>query len=106
MTDSKIENIWFIAAGLIILWLFIANKKKNKEISELKNEIDKNQNLTEEIKHQLKELIQNNEEIDPKIANELSQIVSLLEIKQDTTAILKLAKIIENLLKELYNDDT
>jgi flagellar biosynthesis chaperone FliJ len=106
MTDSKIENIWFIAAGLIIFWLFIANKKKNKEISELKNEIDKNQNLTEEIKHQLKALIQNNEEIDPKIANELSQIVSLLEIKQDTTAILKLAKIIENLLKELYNDDT
>ena len=105
MKDSKIGNIFAIVAGLIILWLLIDKEKKNKEISELKNEIDKNQNLTEDIKLKLKELIQNNEEIDPVITKELSQIVSLLEIKQDTTAVFKLAKIIENLLKKLYKGE-
>lgn len=106
MTNSKIGNILAIAAGFIIIWLLIDNDKKKKKIIELKNEIDENENLTEEIKRQLTELIQNNNEIDPKLANELGQIVGLLEIKQDATAVLKLAKIIENLLKELYKDDT
>lgn len=44
-------------------------------------------------------------EVDPKIANEVSQIIALLEIKQDTTAVFKLAKVIENLLVELYEKD-
>lgn len=105
MTSSKIGNILAIAAGFLIIWLLIDNDKKKKKITQLKNEIDENKNLTEEIKRQLTELIQNNNEIDPKLANELRQIVGLLEIKQDATAVLKLAKIIENLLKELYKDD-
>jgi hypothetical protein len=50
-------------------------------------------------------LIQNNLEIDQKVAIELGQVVALLEIKQDTTAVLNLAKIIENLLKELFNNE-
>lgn len=54
---------------------------------------------------QLIELIQNHKEVDPQIAGELGQIIGLLEIKQDTTAVLKLAKIIENLLKELFQAD-
>ncbi len=37
------------------------------------------------------------------MANELAQILSLLNINQDTTALMKLAKVIENLLKELYS---
>lgn len=105
MSDSKIGNILAIAAGFIIIWLLIDNDKKKKKIIELKSEIDENENLTVEIKRQLTDLIQNNKEVDPKLSSELGQIVGLLEIKQDATAVLKLAKIIENLLKELYKDD-
>lgn len=71
----------------------------------MKKEIEENENLTAEIKKQLRELIQNNSEIDPKIANELGHISALLEIKQDTSAVFKLTKIIENLLKELYKGE-
>jgi hypothetical protein len=71
----------------------------------LQKQIDENEDLNKEIKAKLTELIQNNKEVDPKIASELAQIVGLLEIKQDTTAVLKLTKIIENLLKELYQGE-
>jgi hypothetical protein len=105
MKNTKLETILAIAAGFLIIWLLIDNNKKKNKIKELHAEIDDNQNLTIEIKKKLKELIENNTEIDPKIAKELGQIVGLLEIKQDTTAIFKLAKIIENLLQELYEKD-
>jgi hypothetical protein len=62
--------------------------------------------LTKEIKGKLTELIRNNAEVEPQIASELGQIAALIEIKQDTSAVLKLAKIIENLLKELYKNDS
>jgi hypothetical protein len=105
MKNTKIETFLAIAAGFLIIWLLIDNNNKKKKIKELHDEIDENQNLTIEIKKKLKELIENNTEIDPKIANELGQIVGLLEIKQDSTAIFKLAKIIENLLQELFEND-
>jgi len=105
MKNTKIETFLAIAAGFLIIWLLIDNNNKKKKIKELHDEIDENQNLTIEIKKKLKELIENNTEIDPKIANELGQIVGLLEIKQDSTAIFKLAKIIENLLHELFEND-
>jgi len=105
MKNTKLETILAIAAGFLIIWLLIDNNKKKKKIQELHNEIDENQSLTIEIKKKLKELIENNTEIDPDIAKELGQIVGLLEIKQDTTAVFKLAKIIENLLEELFAKD-
>ncbi len=106
MSKSKFGITIAVAACILILWLFYENDKKKKKIKELQNEIDENQNLTKEIRERLTGLIQNNKEVDPDIANELGHIVALLEIKQDTTAVLKLAKIIEKLLKELYSKDT
>jgi len=94
-----------IIAGVVILWLLSENEKKNKLISNLRKTIDENESLTNEIKRKLNELIANNKDIEPRIANELSQIASLVAIKQDATAVLKLAKIIENLLIELYKKD-
>ena len=105
MNNSKFAQVIGIAAAIIIIFLLIDNDKKSKKIKELKKEIEENENLTAEIKKQLRELIQNNTEIDPKIANELGHIAALLEIKQDTSAVLKLTKIIETLLKELYKGD-
>ena len=86
------------AAGILIIWLLYENDKKRQKIRDLQNEINENQNLTTEIRKRLTDLIQNNKDVDPEVANELGHIVALLEIKQDTSAVLKLAKIIENLL--------
>ncbi len=102
MKNNKLVIALGVVAGFIILWLLIENSKKDEKIAELQKEIDENENINEEIKKRLTELIQNNHEIAPQIANELGQIAALLEIKQDTTAVFKLAKIIENLLKQLY----
>ena len=106
MSKPKFGTAIAVAAGILILWLFYENDKKKKKIKELQDEIDENQNLTKEIRERLTGLIQDNKDVDPKVANELGHIVALLEIKQDSTAVLKLAKVIENLLKELYSTDS
>jgi len=106
MSNNKVLAIvGFMAATILITWLILDNINKAQMITNLKKEIDSNENLTNEIKKQLKLLLQNNKDIDPKVANELAQIVALLEIKQELTAIVKLSKIIENLLKEMFKDD-
>lgn len=102
MKNNKLIVALGVVAGIIILWLLIENSNKDEKIAELQKEIDENENINEEIKKRLTELIQNNHEIAPQIANELGQIAALLGIKQDTTAVFKLAKIIESLLKQLY----
>jgi hypothetical protein len=105
MKKPDFGTIIAIVAGIVIAFLLVDNVLKKIKIEELQKEIDGNENLTKELRNRLKELMQNNKEVDPKIANELGQIIALLEIKQDTTAVSKLAKIIENLLKELYKED-
>ena len=94
-----------VVAGLLTIWFLVEDNKKKRKIAELQKEIAENENLNNEIKRMLKNLINNNKDIDPKIANELGHIASLIEIKQETKAIATLAKIIENLLKELYKGD-
>ena len=94
-----------VTAGFLILWLFIDRENKMGKIKALEKEIDDNKNLNKEIKQKLRELIENNKEIDSEIANELGQIAALIEIKQDTKAILSLVKIIENLLHKIYEID-
>lgn len=92
--------------AVLIAFLLIDNDNKSKKIKDLKKDIDDNEDLSKEIKQKLTELIENNLEVEPKIANELTQISALIEIKQDNSAVLKLAKIIENLLIKLYKGDT
>jgi hypothetical protein len=94
-----------VAVTALIAFLLIDNNNKSNKIEELKRTIEENEDLTLELKQKLNELIEKNKSIDPSVASELSQILALLEIKQDTTAVLKLAKIIETLLKKLYNKD-
>jgi hypothetical protein len=105
MANSQFKEILLFVGGIIILLLMIDKNKQSKEIQSLKKEINDNADLTNEIKKQLNILVQSSKDIDPKISNEIAQIVGLLEIKQSTTAVLKLAKIIENLLIELYAGD-
>ena len=86
-------------AALVIVVLFFINQKKNKEIKQLKSKIDKDLQLTRDIRRRLLELVENNKEIDSEVASELTNISALLEIKQDTKALSSLSKIIEKLLK-------
>lgn len=95
-----------IVVGIIIIYLLVDNLKLEEKVEELQKEIDENEDMNKEIRLRLSELIHNNKDIDQKISAELGQIVALLEIKQDTTAVMKLAKVIENLLKELYKNDS
>lgn len=103
--STKLRTVIGFVVAIVIIYLLADNAKMKKKVNELQKEIDENEDMNKEIKKRLSELIHNNKEIDPKISAELGQIVALLEIKQDTSAVLKLAKIIENLLKELYSGD-
>jgi hypothetical protein len=69
----------------------------------LLNDYTKHQsNFTEEIKRQLVELRKNYEGINDSVAIELKSITELIEGGQEETAIAKLTKVIENLLKDKY----
>ena len=105
MTKSNITSVLGIVAGVIILWLFIDRENKKSKIIALEKEIDENENFNEKVKTQLRDLIENNPEIETNISNELGQIAALIEIKQETKALMSLSKIIENLLKQLYKGD-
>lgn len=74
----------------------------NHEIKEL---IDTKEELPKEVKSKLKALVDEYKGIDEKMANELLSVNALLDMKEETTAVMKLAKIIENLLKKIYKDD-
>lgn len=106
MSNTKFNEILFIIGGFLLALLIIDNANKSRENQALRKRIKESENLSGEIKRQLEELINSNKDVSPEILQELAQIVKLLEINQDTTAILKLAKIIENLLERLYSKTT
>lgn len=103
--SGKDSSLLLLVAFLVIAALLLMNQKKGKEIKELKERIDQDQKLTQDIRRRLLDLIENYQDIDPAVVQELMNISALLEIKQDTKALFGLAKIIERLLKQLYQDD-
>jgi hypothetical protein len=105
MSGIKIHPAILIAAGLLILFLAIDNNDKKKRLAALQREIDRQQALGKQVRQMLHDLVEQNKSVDPALANELTQIITLLNIKQDATALMKLAKVIENLLLELYGKD-
>ena len=62
--------------------------------------------MSEDVKSQLKLLIEEYKDIDEKVTTELLSVTALIEIKENTKAIMALAKIIENLLKKIYRGDS
>jgi small-conductance mechanosensitive channel len=95
-----------VVAGVVIVFLAIDNHEKKKRLAALQREIERNNQLSREVRRMLEELIAQNQEVNPALADELTQIIAQLNINQDATAVLKLAKVVENLLKELYKDDS
>ncbi len=128
----KLEKILLltVTTGIVVYWLNENNKSK-KEIQnlqfqnrnlantvvrerqkfsqfqqELFEQINQRDELTEEIKKQLKDLIEKYKFIDEDVTNELISVASLIDMKQDTKAIASLTKVIENLLKKVYATDS
>lgn len=102
------KNEWIglsVLAGFIILWLIFDREKLKIKLVDLEREIEDNSNLNKEIRKRLRDLVLNNKDVDSEISNELSQIAALIEIKQETKAILSMVKIVETLLNKIYCDD-
>jgi hypothetical protein len=95
-----------VVAAFVIAWLLIDKENKAEEIDDLKQKIQERDDLDEQIKNKLKHLVETTPDLDPKIEAELKSIAELIAIKQETKALAALAKIIENLLKELYKKET
>lgn len=128
----KLEEILLltVTTGIVVYWLNENNKNKkqiqnlqiqnrnlvNKVITErqkfsqfqqeLFEQINQRDELTEEVKKQLKDLIEKYRFVDEDVANELISVASLIDMKQETKAIASLTKVIENLLKKVYESDS
>ena len=86
-------------------YLGIVHQQKNtlNQLNlELKKTIESKENLPEEIKTNLNNLISDFDKLDKNISEELISISSLIEIDEKPKALFSLAKIIENLLKKIY----
>lgn len=105
MKEIKIHPVLLLAAGLIILFLAIDAHDKKNRIAALQREIGRQQALGMKVRKMLHDLVEENKTVNPALSNELTQILTLLSIKYDATALMKLAKIIENLLTDLYGKD-
>jgi len=92
--------------AVIMAWLIVENISKSMTIRMLNKRVEEQEEFTEEIKKQLRELIEKNTGIPPLVSAELRKIAAFIEIKQEESAVFNLAKIIETLLKELYKNDT
>lgn len=103
--NKKVLTGLLIVAGVIIFFLAIDNVEKEKRLAALRREIERNKELGKELQKKLLDLIEQNKTVDPALAHEITQIITLLSVQQDATALMKLAKVIENLLKELYEKD-
>ncbi len=103
------KNTTFLlgTVALVIIGLLLySNYEKDKRIKELNDTLKSNNLISEKIKEQLLELLEKHPHIDEDVKEELKQIALLIGIQQETKAILSLAKIVENLLKKLFKNDT
>lgn len=94
------------SAAVVIMLILLLDRMFLKEENEnLKKQINANEDLNAKVRKMLLELIQRTKASDPNVSKELASIIALLNIKQEPTALLKLAKVIENLLGELFEKD-
>lgn len=115
------KNKWLIEFGAITViatfvaaYFYIEDQKKRKRIIDLEQDnlklilesIKNNHNLSDELKRQLTKLVKQFENIDIKVANEISQSLQLIQIGQTENAIEDLVKIIEHLLSIHYQNDS
>lgn len=89
----------------VVIWLLVQKTKDEKIKNKLQDALNSQNLLTETIRAKLLVLLEQNPHIDESVKAELTDIAALLSLQQEASAILKLAKIIENLLKKLFKHD-
>lgn len=112
-----------VVVAIIIFWLVRTNRKKSQAIMDLSQEnndlkseledqnevllvIKGNEEIDDTTKAKLSDLTNKFQEINPAVANELIEAISLINAKMYGKAVFSLAKIIENLMKDKYQNDT
>ena len=105
-----------ITAGVFI-YLFFDERERNKKLllkntdlqndklNLLKENLNINKEITPEVKRQLLALIEEYKSKHPKVSIELKDVLEQIQEGKDIKAIRDLAKIIENLLKEKYQNE-
>lgn len=102
-----------VIAIIVAVYFNNENKKQKKKIAELEDDklklilesLNRNPDLSQEVRLQIEKLIEEFSDIDSKISNELVQALQLLQIGQTENAIEDLVKIIEHLLTKHYKND-
>ncbi|MES2063557.1 MAG: hypothetical protein V4456_16640 [Bacteroidota bacterium] len=105
MTKKEWAGFFQFLSVILVIWLLIDNEEKKKKIKELSLSLKATEGIDQQIKERLKELMTANPDIEPAVATELNDIQELIGIRQDSKAILAMAKVIENLLKKIYRTD-
>jgi hypothetical protein len=99
------KNILLTAAAFIITILLIKSFLDEQEKAVLRKQVRDSKDLNKQLRDMLLELIEKVKSGDQNIAQELASIVALININEETSAMVKLTKILEKLLKEVYKGD-
>lgn len=74
-------------------------------IQELKLQLINDRKISKQVREKLLQLLQSDVDFDPEIKAELLSVVELLSIEQESKACFSIAKIVENLLKKIYENN-
>jgi L-cysteine desulfidase len=114
--DLLLGTFGFIAVIFIVL--FFDEKEKNKllinsnedlkkdKFKLIEDSINKNKSLTPEVKNQIEKLILEFKNSHPDVSYELRTVLEQIKNGYEIKAIRDLAKIIENLLREKYQNES
>ncbi len=102
-----------VIALFIAVYFYMEDNEKEKRIKELEEDrlnlildsLKRNDNLSAEIKKQIKKLIDDYQSIDKDVSQELTEALQLFQIGQVENAIEDLVKIIGHLLEKYYKDN-
>ncbi|HMQ77543.1 MAG TPA: hypothetical protein PKE21_15485 [Flavobacteriales bacterium] len=99
------KNALLTAAVIIIAILLVKSLFDEEEKAALRKQVRDTKDLNKELRDMLLELIEKVKRGDQNIAQELASIVSLINVNEETSAMVKLTKVVEKLLKEIYGKD-
>lgn len=123
MNKNSTSTYVLIIVALLALWFARSSYKKSQKIKNLQDDkddliilladqaeiikaVNESEDLDEDTKTKLRDLISRFQEVAPSVSSELAQAMKLMEAKLPSKAAFSLTKIIENLLKEKYENDS
>lgn len=82
------------------------NRKNKAQLDEILKMIESDEEIDLSVRKKLSDIIQQYKTIDPDIAAELGTAANLIKSKEHSQAAFSLAKVVENLLKDKYKNDS